>query len=340
MRSAVFPGPGRLEIVTRETPLPAEGSVLVRVEASGVCGTDLHIFDDAFPGAVFPLVGGHEFAGVIEAVGPDVPHLRAGDHVAVDPNMYCGSCRPCRRGLGHLCLSLAAIGVTAEGGFATHCVVPARQAYKLPQDLPLHVAALTEPLSCCVHGIEKAEVRPGDVVVILGAGMIGLILLQLARLRGAATVIVSEFEPAKRAMAAALGATAVVDPRESNLRGLVDAVTSGGGADVVIECVGGQETAQQAISLVGDGGTVLFFGVAPESARVAISPYDVYRRELRIVGSFTNPSTFDAAIALLCSGRVQVEQLITHRLPLEGLRDGLHLLASRQAMKVLIEPSG
>jgi 2-desacetyl-2-hydroxyethyl bacteriochlorophyllide A dehydrogenase len=338
MTAAVFLSPGACEIIARQTPTPPEGSVLVRVAACGVCGTDVHIYRGEFPNARFPLIAGHEFAGVIEATGPNVPYLRSGDHVAIDPNMPCGACRPCRRGLGHLCPNLSALGVTMDGGFSTHCVVPARQAYKLPKDLPLLVSAMTEPVSCCVHGIEKAHLRPGDVVAIIGAGMIGLIMIQLASLQGAAAVIVSELEPRKREMAVKLGATQALDPRTEDLHGAIAKVTGGAGADAVIECVGGEGTAQQAVSLAGEAGTVLLFGVAPEAARITVSPYDIYRREITLSGSFTNPHTFDAAIALLRSGRVKVDELISHRLPLPALPDAITLIESRQAMKVMVEP--
>ena len=340
MTSAVFVTPGLCELLDRQTPTPAEGSVLVRVAACGVCGTDVHIYRDQFPGARFPLVAGHEFAGVVEATGLGVPSLRSGDHVAVDPNMPCGACRPCRRGHGHLCPNLSALGVTQDGGFSTHCVVPARQAYQLAKDLPLPIAAMAEPVSCCVHGIEKANVRPGDVVAILGAGMIGLIMLQLALLRGASAVIVSELEPPKREMALRLGATQALDPREEDLRAAIAKATGGPGADTVIECVGSEVTAQQAVSLVGEAGTLLFFGVAPQEARITVSPYDIYRREITVAGSFTNPHTFDAAVSLLRSGSVRVEEMISHRLPLAALTEGIELLASRQAMKVMILPEG
>jgi L-iditol 2-dehydrogenase len=337
MRSAVFASPGTCDLVDRQTPVPAEGAVLVRVEACGVCGTDVHIYRGEFP-AAFPLIAGHEFAGVIEATGPGVSHLRSGDPVTVDPNLPCGACRPCRRGFGHLCASLAALGVTANGGFSTHCLVPARQAYEIPRDLSLELAALAEPVSCCVHGIEKANLRPGDVVAVLGAGMIGLIMVQLALLRGASAVIVSEPEPRKREMALRLGATQAVDPSAEDMRAAIAKATGGPGADAVIECVGGQETAQQALSLVGEAGTVVLFGVAPQSARLTLSPYDIYRREVTVAGSFTNPHTFDAAIALLRSGRVQVKEMISHRLPLTALTKGIELVESRQAMKVIIAP--
>ena len=147
MQAAVFSAPGECEIVERDTPLPEEGQVAVQVEACGVCGTDVHIFQGEFP-ARFPIVAGHEFAGVVRSAGKGVGALRPGDRVVIDPNVSCGSCRPCRRGLTHLCRNLQAYGVTEDGGFATHCCLPARQCHKLPSDLPFDVAAMTEPLAC------------------------------------------------------------------------------------------------------------------------------------------------------------------------------------------------
>jgi len=337
MRAAVFPSPGVCEILERETPNASEGHVLIRVEACGLCGTDLHIFRGQFP-ASFPLTAGHEFAGVVEEAGPGVGSLRPGDRVVVDPNIQCGVCRACQRGLVHLCRALSSYGVSADGGFATHCVVLARQAYKIPRAMPFPVAALTEPVACCVHGIERAQIRPGDTVALIGAGLIGLVLLQLALLQGAAVTIVSEPSVEKRETAEKLGASLVVDPNAEDLVSAVMRATGGAGADVVIECVGGERTAQQAVELAGDGGRVLLFGVAPESARIAVKPYDVYRREITITGSFTNPFTHASALSLLAAGRVRVEEIISHHLPLDRLPEAIETLEAGRARKIIIEP--
>jgi 2-desacetyl-2-hydroxyethyl bacteriochlorophyllide A dehydrogenase len=336
MRAAVFPVPEECEIVQREAPAPAEHEALVRVHACGVCGTDAHIYRGRFP-ARFPLIAGHEFAGVVEEVGSSVSFLQPGDRVAVDPNIYCGSCRPCRRGLTHLCRNLSAVGVTRDGGFATHCVVPARQCHTVTSEMPFEVAALAEPVACCVHGIDRAGIVSGDVVLLLGAGTIGLVLLQLARLQGAALTVVSELDPGKRELAKGLGATRVVDPAAEDLEQAVEDMSDGSGPDVVIECVGAGATAQQACDLAGEGGRVLLFGVAPEEAEITISPYRVYRNEIAITGSFTNPFTQSRALALLASGRLQIEGLISHRLPLDEVPRGIGLLESGEATKVVIE---
>lgn len=337
MRAAVFARPGVCEFVERDLAISADNHVLVRVEACGVCGTDAHIYSGSFP-ARFPVIAGHEFAGIVEEVGPRVTMLRSGDAVAIDPNIPCGSCPTCRRGRSHLCRNRAAIGVTQDGGFATHCLLPAQQCHKLPPSFPAEVAALAEPVACCVHGIDRAAIRSGDVVFILGCGGIGLILLQLALLQGASAVIASDPKPEKREMALQLGATGVLDPGTEDVAQAAAAAAGGAGPDVVIEAVGASETAQQAVDIVGDGGRVVLFGVAPEQARVSVAPYEVYRRELTITGSLTNPFTHDRALALLASGKVKVDRLISHRVRLDEIPKGLELLESGAATKVLVEP--
>jgi threonine dehydrogenase-like Zn-dependent dehydrogenase len=275
---------------------------------------------------------------VVAETGADVSFLGPGDHVVVDPNMPCGVCRACRQGLTHLCTDLTAIGVSQDGGFATHCLLPAQQCHRVPHDMAFVVASMVEPVACCVHGIDLAHIRAGEVVLLIGAGTIGQMLLQLAILQGASTTIVSEPMEEKREAAAALGASRVVDPRAEDLRSIVMDATENSGADVVIECVGGAETAQQAVDLAGMGGRVVLFGVAPQTAEIRVSPYEIYRSEVSVTGSFTNPFTHARAIALLSSGRLEVTDLISHRLPLEAIGEGIDLLESGKAMKVVIEP--
>lgn len=337
MRAALFPTPEVVEIVERETPTPQEWHAVVRVEACGLCGTDLHIFRGQFP-ARFPLIPGHEFAGVVEDVGQGVSSLRPGHRVVVDPNVNCGTCRPCQRGYAHLCRNLISFGVNADGGFATHCAVPARQCYKLPPEMSFLVAAMTEPVACCVHGIERAQLRPGEVVVVIGAGLIGLVMMQLALMRGAAMVIVSDHAADKRELAKSFGAALTVDPLVEDLAEVVMKATEDAGADVAIDCVGGVETSQQAVSLAGEAGRVLLFGVAPQDAKMSVEPYLIYAREITITGSFINPFTDGAALALLAAGRIRVAEIISHRLPLDQLPQALAMLEARQASKIVIEP--
>lgn len=316
MRAAVFRGVGQIEIVEREKPQPGPGDVLIRVAACGICGTDRHIMHGAFTTRP-PVVIGHEYAGIVEAVGEQVTGLRPGMAVAVDPNMPCGMCRACRRGKVHMCSNLRALGVDVDGGFAEYALAPEGQCYPLPQGVSLLEGAIAEPLACCIHGMDLAQVRSGDTVAVIGGGAIGQILAQLARLQGAGRVVVSDLAPARREMALRLGVDAVIDPQSTDP--LAENGPLAGGADVVIEAVGSAATTAQAITWAAPGGTVLWFGVTPPGDTVAVEPNLVFEKELTIRGARINPYTHARALSLLASGRLQVAPLITQQAPLEML---------------------
>jgi len=336
MKSVVFTQPGKFVIEDRPVPKIGPGDLLLKVAACGVCGTDIHIFHGEHF-VQFPVVPGHEYSGEVVEAGAEVSHIKVGDRVTVDPNITCGVCHFCRRGHIHLCENLTALGVNMDGGFAEYPLVPAKQAYKLPGELPLEQAALVEPLACCVHGIDLAEVSVGDDVLIIGAGPIGLIMMQLARLAGARRVLVSEPYESRRNLASRLGADVVIDPANQDVREEVLKETEVG-ADVVIECVGSPKTSEQAPSLAKRGGMILLFGVTSPDLEARIKPYDIFLRELTIRGSFINPFTHARAVGLLAAGKVQVEALISHRLRLDDFGKALSLAGTPEAAKILIEP--
>jgi 2-desacetyl-2-hydroxyethyl bacteriochlorophyllide A dehydrogenase len=316
VKAVVFRGEGQVTIADWPRPEAGPGQVLLRVRACGVCGTDRHICHGEFP-AVAPVVLGHEYAGEVVAVGSGVSDLAPGDRVAVDPNIACGRCRPCRRGKVHLCESLTALGVSYDGGFAEYSLVPQGQLYRLPPTLGWDEAAMAEPVACCVHGIDLAGIQAGQTVLIIGGGAIGQIHAQLAKLSGAGRVVLSDPIAVRRELALELGADAALDPASQAVDGMRRCLD--GGADVVIEAVGSQATAEQSIALVAAGGTVIWFGVASPAARSVVSPYDFFRREVTLRGSFVNPFTHSRALAILASGRLQVGPLITRRVSLEAL---------------------
>jgi threonine dehydrogenase-like Zn-dependent dehydrogenase len=338
VRAAVFLEPGRWELQTRPRPDAGPGHALLRVAACGLCGTDLHIFHGRFD-ADFPVVPGHEFSGEVVAVGAGVEHVAPGDRVSVDPVIPDGVCDPCRRNLPHLCVNLRAPGIQLDGGFATHCLLPARQLLAIPASLSYEDAALLEPLACVLHGLDLVQIRPGDRAAIIGAGWIGLLMLQCVRLRGAAHITVAEPVAFKRERARALGADVVVDPRETPIADAVAASTPGG-VDIAIECVGSAPTAREATQVVREGGTVLFFGVAPPDAEIPVNPFTVYRRELRIVGSFSTPQKHSHAMRLAAGKRVELMSLVTHRFGLDQIGEAMDCLASGAAIKALIVPEG
>jgi 2-desacetyl-2-hydroxyethyl bacteriochlorophyllide A dehydrogenase len=337
MKAALFERPGSLNVVERPLRRLGHGEVLVQVDACGICGTDVHIVEGKSRSKP-PVVLGHEYAGTIVDLGKEVQGCSPGDRVGIDPNIACGTCYYCRRGLVHLCLNLRALGVDIDGGMAESNIVPAAQLYPVPQGMTIEQSAFVEPVSCAVHGIDRARIRPGDSVVIIGGGTIGLIMLQLARLSGASRVIVAEPLRHKRELAGLLGADELLDPLTDNLRDAVIGLTAVG-ADVVIECVGKPETAGLAVDLARRGGTVEFFGVCPVGETVPLEPNKVYARELTIVGSYVNPHSFARSIALLESGRVRVDRFQIDRFPLAGVHEALALQREGRTIKSIIQPN-
>ena len=327
----------------REEPVPAvgPGDVLVRVAACGVCGTDVHIYhgDKGSAEVTPPVVLGHEFSGVAEAVGERVTAIRPGDHVTVDPNIYCGKCRSCRMGKKQLCSALFAVGVNRNGGFAEYCAVPEEQCYLLEKDIPLRNGAMAEPLACCIHGMDRIGVEAGETVLIVGGGAIGLMMLQLAKLRGAARVIVSEPVAMRRSIAERLGADFTVDPLSESLPEALKAKTGLEGADVVIECVGNTTAVRQALEAAGRGCRVLLFSVPRPDTVHPLSLMDVYRKELTVMGSMINPDTHARAAELINRKKIRLEEIITHSFPLEQLEQAVQMQMSDESLKVIVEPA-
>ena len=337
MKAALFNGPRSLTITSKPIRKLEPGELLVKVEVCGVCGTDVHIVDGTSRSTP-PVVLGHEYAGVVADTASTDNRELVGRRVAVDPNIACGICYFCRRGLVHLCSNLKALGVDIDGGMAEYSIVPERQVYLIPPAMPKETSAFIEPVSCAVHGIDRAGVKAGDTVIIIGGGTIGLIMLQLAKNAGAASVIVLEPIEHKRRIAAELGAELVLDPSQGDPSALLrDAAIQGG--DVVIECVGKPQTMQLAIDLARRGGTVEFFGVAPIGEKIPLEPNQVYYKELTIVGSYVNPHTFDRSIALLTSGKLRVDAFQIDRFPLDGVHEALRRQKEGTTIKSIIVPN-
>ena len=337
MKAALFEKPHVLNVVSKDLRRLRDDEVLVKVEACGVCGTDVHIVE-GISRSTPPVVLGHEYVGTVWEVGKGVANLRTGQRVAIDPNIACGQCTYCRLGLVHLCENLRALGVDIDGGMAEYCIVPAGQAYTLPEGMSADVAAFVEPVSCAVHGIDRAQICAGDTVVILGCGTVGLIMLQLAKIAGAARLIAVEPLEHKRAMAQRLGAEVVIDPANEDPKAVVFDTTLIG-ADVVIECVGRTSTVELALELPRRGGTVVIFGICPIGATASFEPNKVYFRELTITGSHVNPHTFSRAIALLASGKLRVDQFPISRFPLGGVHEALVAQRDGRTVKSIIQPN-
>ncbi|MCI7640052.1 MAG: zinc-dependent alcohol dehydrogenase family protein [Clostridiales bacterium] len=339
MIGAYFLGNQTIETRPLVLPDPGPGQVLVRVAACGVCGTDVHIYHGGKGSADVtpPVILGHEFSGIIEKLGDGVEDLEVGQLVTVDPNIYCGKCRPCRQGQKQMCHHMRAVGVNMDGGFAERCLVPSAQCVPVPEGTDPELAAMAEPLACCLHGIDRAGIRPGENVLVVGGGTIGQIMLQLARIAGAAKVILSEPVEARRKLAVELGADGAIDPIHEDLNQRLEELLGCQGADVVIECVGNPRTSAQAIDAAARCGRILLFGVPNPEAVLQTRMHPIFQKELTIMGSFVNPDTHSRAVALLASGQLKLKPLITHRYPISQLEDAIMTQTSDKSIKVLVK---
>jgi L-iditol 2-dehydrogenase len=336
MKAVVFERVGEMAIRDVGTPSPGPEEVLMSVEAAGICGTDKHIFSGKYT-AKYPLIPGHEYAGRIVAVGEDVTGLKVGDLISVDPNITCGRCPYCQRGKTHLCLNLEALGVTRAGGFAEYSLVPAQQAYLLPDTVSAEEGALIEPLACAIHGLHMGRVAAGDTVVILGGGTMGGLLMQLARNAGAAQVLVAEPIAGRRKKLAELGADVVMNPLTDDVLATIHTLDPEG-ADVVYEAAGRPDTAQQAIGLARRGGTVVFFGCVEPEHDIKVNPAMMNDRELTICGSFNNPFTHRAAVDLVSTGRIKVEPFVSRRFALDEFPEAFDYFGAPDSYKLMIIP--
>jgi L-iditol 2-dehydrogenase len=332
MTCAVWRGVDDLRLERWPVPEPRGREVLIRVAACGVCGTDLHLVDGSIPLYRPPRVLGHEMAGTVVAVGPDAGSIPIGARVSIDPNLPCGACFFCREARPYMCSDRT----PAIGGFGEYLAVPEQTAYVLPDGLPLEHGALAEPLSCCLHALELAAPRAGGTVAVVGAGTIGLLLLQLARRSGAALVAVSEPDPARRELALRLGADLAIDPLAEDPGERLMAATGGIGVDCAFEAVGAAATAQAAIALPRRGGTVVLVGVAPATAEITLKPYELLERELTLRFSFIRAYEFRRAVALLPI--LDVEPLLGERFPLPRIHDAFTAAGSRRGVKTLVTP--
>jgi threonine dehydrogenase-like Zn-dependent dehydrogenase len=335
MTAAVLVEEGTLAITERPRPrLRKPGDVLIDVEACGICGTDLHILSRP-PGhpCRVGVVLGHEFVGVVREAGHEVVGLRAGQRVVVEPNVSCGSCGWCHRGLVSHCEHFTSHGIFIDGGLAPQVAVAARACHRIAHSVPAHVAALAEPLSCVVNGARLAGVVPGETVVVVGAGPIGLLFTSLLDLAGA-TVVAVEPLPVRRSLALTMGAVAALDPAVDDVRARVADMTCGFGADATIDTVGSQMAT--CLDLVRKGGRVVLFGI-DTAARAEIAQSRITRDEIQVLGAYVGRDVFPAAIRLLEQRRLDLEPMITHRVGLDELPGALDRLRAGKAAKVIVE---
>jgi 2-desacetyl-2-hydroxyethyl bacteriochlorophyllide A dehydrogenase len=335
MRAVVFHGPNSLSVEQVPDPVCGPDEVVVQVAQSGICGTDLHIYRGEYMGD-FPLIPGHEFAGSVVEVGRNVDYLAVGDRVAPDPNVFCTHCDFCRNDQANHCLNWQGVGVTRNGAFAEYAVVPARVCYAVPASLTDAQAAFIEPLACVAYALRRLPVAPADKVLILGAGPMGLLLLQTLRHGGASQVVMVEKQAERLALAQALGAsrTVAVGPDQADeLRELAPY-----GFDVVIDATGVPAVIEQAFAYLKPRGRYLQFGVTPMDATVRINPYAIFKNDWTILGSFAVCYSFQPAIAWLADGVVDVAPLVSHVAPLDDFADVFAQFGRGETLKVQLRP--
>ena len=329
MRAVRYEAPG--DFAVTDVPMPPVGplEVRIRIHQTGVCGTDVHLHHGTYIG-VYPLTPGHETVGEIDEVGPEVTRFRPGQWVTVNPNIYCGHCDYCLAGQLGRCANTEGMGVHRPGFFAEYVSADHRQVFSV-DGLEPDTAVFAEPTACAMHGLETLGQRPGGSALVIGAGPTGLLLSQLIGRGGATSITVADIVPFKLETATRLGVDSTVPltrDTAQNIDLLRKASPSGDGYDVVVEATGVTAVGDICVPLTRNGGTVLVYGVTRPDERLSVSPFELFRREITIKGSYAEMTSFAAAIAALRTGRVRTDGIITHRFPLDDYGKALQTLTS------------
>jgi len=340
MRAALLYGPGDLRIEEVETPTPGEHEVLVRVRCVGICPSDVRVYEGIYKRRVasygresFGLFG-HEWSGEVVDVGGSVVGFSVGDRVVPEIIIPCGTCRPCRRGFTNLCVNKRNV----IRGYAEYAKAPFENLLKIPDNVSYEEAAFSEPIAVCLHANEMASIRPGDVVLVIGSGPMGLINLQISKLSGA-SVIVSEVVEGRLEMARRMGADVVVNPAREDLAERVREAAGGYGADAVIVATGNKAAIEAAFESIGPAGTVVLFGGTYPPIKVEVDPNLIHYGEVRVVGSYDHlPVHMERALMLLSRRSIDVRSLISHTFGLEQLKEGFELVKTGRALKVVVKP--
>jgi L-iditol 2-dehydrogenase len=344
MKALLLSQYNQLDLVDVPLPRPSADEVLIRVEACGICGSDVHGYDGGSGRRIPPIIMGHEAAGTVAAVGPNAAGFREGDRVTFDSTVYCGECAYCRRGQMNLCERREVLGVSTPeykrpGAFAEYVVVPSRVIHALPQDVPFSQAAMIEPIAVAVHAVRVSQLPENATTLVVGAGMIGLLVLQALRAAGCARVLVVDIDDSRLKLAESFGAAAVINAKTADAVAEVQRGTNGQGVDVALEAVGSTPTVRTAIESVRKGGTVTLIGNI--AANVEIPLQIVVSRELRLQGSAASSGEYPECIELLKRGAIDVKPLISVVAPLEDGAEWFGRLHAREPnlMKVVLTPS-
>lgn len=330
MRATQLFDAGDIRTVDVPVPKPAPGEVLIKVEAAGICGTDRHLYKGEFPSVPGKTLG-HEFSGII--VDPGDTTLAEGTRVTCDPNTWCGICGQCQRGRVNLCTNNIATGIHRDGGFAEYCAFPGAKAVVLPNDLdPLH-GAFCEPLACTLHGMDIGAARPGEKVLIIGGGVIGLMAVQLAKRAGAEVTLLTRSAD-KQALGTQMGADHALGTPEALREIWPD------GADLVVECAGVAATVAMCPGLTRSGGRIVILGVLPQGEQVQIEPFDLLFREVQMHFSFLNPFTHGRAAQMVADGTISVAPLISRTISLDETAAAIAAPPPKGDVRAIVVPAG
>lgn len=333
MRVATWLGEDQFEINEVSDPEPMKGQVVVKVDTVGVCGTDVHITQGLFP-ATPPSVLGHEASGEIVEVGEGVPQSRLGERVAMDTTSHCGKCENCRTWTWSRCEN----AVKSSGFFAEYSVLPSQSAHRIPDNMSLEIAALTEPASCCLSGVSRLSIPDDAVAVVIGGGIMGLFSLAFLKTHGVQTAILSEPVSTRREVAKALGADVVHDPAATDLNELVDDLTGGRGVHIAVEAVGRTELVAKCAGLVKPRGDVLMIGVCPQGAPLPVDLYDFHYTEIRLQGAFGRGNVFNKTPAALSD--LALNNVISGHYPLNEVGQAIKDSGLGKGIKFVIKPNG
>jgi L-iditol 2-dehydrogenase len=353
MKAAVLTGIGEMEIRLAPIPEVTAGSVLLKILACGVCGSDLRIFHYGHSRVTYPAITGHEIAAEVAAVGPGVDRFHVGDVVSLGADVPCGQCEWCQNGLGNCCEQNYAIGHQFPGGFAQYCLLEAMAVRygpirRIPAGVDVEQAALAEPLACCINGLERVSFAPGRSVVIMGAGPIGVMLALAARAFGAPLMVLCDVDQQRLDMARAAVASSdndyayYVNTTAADIRATIMNITGGRGADVVFTACPSPEAQEDALRIVATRGAVNFFGGLPGAARpIQLLSNIIHYKEIIVTGSHgSTPRQHGLAVDLIASGRVDLSGLITHRFALEDIGQAFQTVQERAGLKVVVKPNG
>jgi 2-desacetyl-2-hydroxyethyl bacteriochlorophyllide A dehydrogenase len=339
MKSALYPGNGEIILTERSIPRIGEGEALIRVLYAGVCGSDVGVWKRQHPTATFPRIPGHEFIGILEDYKGTPPEgLKIGDTVAVQPYYSCGVCEPCKEGKSNVCRELKIMGIHMDGCFAEYAAAPLDKVYKLPSDVDVRVAALTEPLAVALHDIRISDLKPGEKVLIIGGGPIGMLLAIVARLAGAGQIAISEINAKRLQFIKEMGFTPV-DPTKVDMEAYAKEATNGKGFDVVYEVSGSKQGIATMTDVAKTGATVMVIGMAAEP--YAVDTVAMFFKELNLKGvRLHSPKAFADATSIVASGVINkdLEKLIDRVFPLDRIAEAMEFqISDKEHFKLLIQ---